>query len=411
MSSKERLRVAIAGLGMAGGVMAGVIARHPQLELTAAADHHEHLRRRFEHDHGRPTEDSVEALVRRADVDVLYIATPHALHAAHAELAARHGKHVVVEKPMALTLEDCDRMIRVAEAAGTVLIVGHTHSFDPAVTAMRELIESGRAGRPVLLHGFNYTNFLYRPRRPEELDPARGGGVLFNQMPHAFDTARLLVGKPVRSVRAMSAALDRARVVDGCVAAFIEFEGGAAASLVYNGYDRFDSDEWYGWIGASGQSKRPAHGAAQRELAGRDSNEEVRERQTRWSYGGDALKSPSFAGLPHFGQLIVSCERAEIRLAPQGLLFYDDTGAHEITLPQAGERPSHTAVWDELCASVSGGTKPRHDGAFARGTVELCLAVAESARTRSEIRLGGAITGEAAAGSASPLRRSQPWAV
>jgi phthalate 4,5-cis-dihydrodiol dehydrogenase len=401
MSPTGPLRVAIAGLGMAGGVMAGVIARHPRLELAAAADPHEHLRQRFERDHGRPTEADVETLARRADVDALS-------NAEHAELAARHGKHAVVEKPMALTLEDCDRMIGAAEAAGTVLIVGHTHSYDPGVTALRELIDSGRTGRPALLHGFNYTNFLYRPRRPEELDPARGGGVLFNQMPHAFDTVRLLVGEPVRSVRAMSAALDSARVVDGCVAAFVEFEGGAAATLIYSGYDRFDSDEWYGWIGASGQSKRPAYGAARRELAGRDPDEEVRERQTRWSYGGDALKSPGFAGLPHFGQLIVSCERAEIRLAPQGLLLYDDTGAHEIALAQTGERPSHAAVWDEIWAAVSAGKRPRHDGTFARGTVELCLAVAESARTRREIRLDGDRTGSAS--FLSPTPGSRPWA-
>lgn len=409
MSSKERLRVGIAGLGMAGGVMADVIRRHPRLELVAAADHHEHLRLRFERDHGRTTEADVETLARRPDLDALYIATPHGAHAAHAELAARHGKHVVVEKPMALTLEDCDRMIRAAEAAGTVLIVGHTHSYDPAIAALREMIESGRTGRPALLHGFNYTNFLYRPRRPEELDPARGGGVLFNQMPHAFDTVRLLVGEPVRSVRAMSAALDPARVVDGCIATFVEFESGAAATLIYSGYDRFDSDEWYGWIGASGQSKRPANGAARRALAGRDPDDEVRERQARWSYGGDALKSQAFAGLPHFGQLIVSCERAEVRLAPNGLMLYDETGAHEIVLPQTSERPSHAAVWDELWMAVSEGTPPLHDGAFARGTVELCLAVAESARTRCEIRLDG----KRGAGSSthSLALRRRPWAI
>jgi phthalate 4,5-cis-dihydrodiol dehydrogenase len=387
MSSNERLRVAIAGLGMAGGVMAQVIARHARLELVAAADRHEHLRRRFEEDHGRPTEAEIEALVRRADVDALYIATPHGLHAEHAQLAAHHGKHVVVEKPMALALEDCDRMIEAAEVAGTTLIVGHTHSYDPAVAALREIIASGRVGRPALLHGFNYTNFLYRPRHPAELDPARGGGVLFNQMPHAFDTVRLLVGEPVRTVRAVSAALDPARVVDGCVAAFLEFESGGAATLVYSGYDRFDSDEWCGWIGASGQLKRPAHGAVRRQLVGLDTNEEVRERQTRWSYGGDALRSPAAAGLPHFGQLIVSCERADAVLAPHGLNLYDETGVHAIELTHAGERPSHAAVWDELWSAVREGVPPLHNGAFARGTVELCLAVAESARARCEIRL------------------------
>lgn len=380
------MRVGIAGLGMAGGVMVSVIAQHPRLQLAGAADLQPALRRRFEADFALPTEADVAALAARADIDALYIATPHQFHAEHAELAARRGKHLVVEKPMALSLADCDRMIAASKASGTVLVVGHTHSFDPAVAAIRGMIDSGRLGRPILMNGFNYTNFLYRPRRPEELDPALGGGVLWNQLPHQFDSIRLIVGEPVRSVRAMTAAIDPARRADGCCAAFIEFAGGAVASLVYSGYDRFDSDEWYGWIGASGTAKKAAHGRARRALAaiGSGSGNEVSERQSRWSYGGDALRPGSFVAQPHFGHLIVGCEFGEARLAPGGLMVYDADGAHEVTLPRAADRPSHLAVWDELCAGVLEGAKPIHGGEFARGSVELCLAVAESAQTRRE---------------------------
>lgn len=364
--------------------MVSVIAQHPRLELAGAADLQPALRRRFEDDFNLPTETDVERLAARRDIDALYIATPHQFHAEHAELAARRGKHVVVEKPMSLSLADCDRMIASSKAAGTALVVGHTHSFDPAVAAVRGLIDSGRLGRPILLNGFNYTNFLYRPRRPEELDPALGGGVLWNQMPHQFDSIRLIVGEPVRSVRAMTAAIDPARRADGCCAAFIEFAGGAVASLVYSGYDRFDSDEWYGWIGASGTAKKPAHAQARRALAAIGGSNEVSERQSRWSYGGDALRPGNFVGQPHFGHLIVGCEFGEARLAPGGLMVYDTDGAHDIELPRAADRPSHVAVWDELCATVIEGARPVHGGEFARGTVELCLAVAESAQTRRE---------------------------
>jgi phthalate 4,5-cis-dihydrodiol dehydrogenase len=384
VGDSAKLRVGIAGLGMAGGVMVSVIAQHPRLQLAGAADLQPALRRRFESDFALPTETDVEALAARPDIDALYIATPHQFHAEHAELAARRGKHVVVEKPMSLSLADCDRMIAASKAAGTVVVVGHTHSFDPAVTAIRGLIESGRLGRPILLNGFNYTNFLYRPRRPEELDPALGGGVLWNQLPHQFDSVRLIVGQAVRSVRAMTAAIDPARRADGCCAAFIEFNGGAVASLVYSGYDRFDSDEWYGWIGASGTAKKPAHAQARQALAAIGGGNEVSERQSRWSYGGDALRTGSFIGQPHFGHMIVGCEFGEARLAPGGLMVYDADGAHEVNLPRAADRPSHSAVWDELCATVFDGARPVHSGEFARGTVELCLAVAESAKTRRE---------------------------
>jgi phthalate 4,5-cis-dihydrodiol dehydrogenase len=356
------------------------------VKLAGAADPQTRLRQRFESDFGIQADNDVAGLAERSEIDVLYIATPQQLHAEHVQVAARHGKHVVVEKPMALSHEDCNRMIAAAEAADCVLLVGHTHGFDPAIAAIRELTE-GALGRPRLLHGFNYTNFMYRPRRPEELDRARGGGVLWNQMPHQFDALRLIVGRPVRSVRATTLALDAARAADGACTAFIDFEDGAVANVVYSGYDYFDSDEWFGWVGASGNAKKPAHGAARQALRSLDTAQELIERQSRWSYGGDARRNPLLIGQPHFGHLIVSCERGEARLTPQGLMIYTAEGAREISLPSDGDRPSHRAVWDELAAAVIDGEKPVHDGVFARGTVDLCVAVAESARIRREILL------------------------
>ena len=75
-------------------------------------------------------------------VEVVYIATPHQFHAPHAILAAEHGKHVILEKPMALTLADCDAIIAAVERNKVHLIVGHTHAFDPAV---RRCARSSRA--------------------------------------------------------------------------------------------------------------------------------------------------------------------------------------------------------------------------------------------------------------------------
>src|SRR4029077_14119172 len=120
-------------------------------------------------------------------VEAVYIATPHQLHAAHAALAAGAGKDIILEKPMTLTLADGDAIIAAVERAKVHLIVGHTHAFDPAVREMRRIVASGVLGRLALIAAWSYTNFLYRPRRPEELDTARGGGILFNQVPHQVD--------------------------------------------------------------------------------------------------------------------------------------------------------------------------------------------------------------------------------
>jgi steroid delta-isomerase-like uncharacterized protein len=148
------------------------------------------------------------ALCASPEVDVVYVATPHAYHADQAVLAASSGKHVLVDKPMALTLEDCDRMIDSARRSGVGLIVGHTASFNPAIPNMRELIVSGDVRPLAVISATAYTDFLYRPRRPDELVTQRGGGIMYNQVPHQVD------------------------------AAFFTFEGGAVAS-VYSGYDHF----------------------------------------------------------------------------------------------------------------------------------------------------------------------------
>src|SRR6202161_4332194 len=177
---------------------------------------------------------------------------------------------------MALWLEDCDEMIAAFQRSGTALVVGHTHSFDPAVRMMRELIAGGEVGRLSMIAMSNYTDFIYRPRRPEELDTAQGGGILFNQVPHQIDIVRLLAGGLVRSVRAQTTALDPARPTEGSCAALLQFENGAAASLIYSGYDYFDSDEWHFNVSERGMTKTLDHGAARRALM--KNTDEVRAR-------------------------------------------------------------------------------------------------------------------------------------
>ena len=99
-------------------------------------------------------------------------------------------------------------MIDAARDAGVQLVVGHSHSFDAPILRAREIIASGSVGAVRMIQALNYTDFLYRPRRPEELDTAQGGGVLFSQAAHQIDIVRLLGGGLVRSVRAGTGAWD-----------------------------------------------------------------------------------------------------------------------------------------------------------------------------------------------------------
>ncbi|NUZ07691.1 Gfo/Idh/MocA family protein [Piscinibacter koreensis] len=385
--TEHRLRVGVVGLGIAGGLMVPCLLRHPRATLAGVADRDAELRARFARDYALPVEDEAEALIARADVDAVYIATPHQFHRSHTLLAAEHGKHVVVEKPMALTLADCDAMTEAAARAEVALVVGHTHSFDPAIAEIARRSEAGEWGSLAMLALWNYTDFLYRPRRPEELDTAQGGGILFNQLPHHVDIARLLARSPVRSVRASTAVLDPTRPTEGCCMAFIDFVNGAAASAVYSGYDHFDSDELHGWVSSTGRRKTPRHGESRRALSSLTGGDaEARLRATHYGYGGGSNQQRGVAQhQPHFGTLIATFERADVRTTPDGVAVYDDDGVHEISLPSSSD--GRTRVVDELCAAVLDGTPPSHDGAFARTTVETCLAIQESARLRREVVL------------------------
>src|SRR5205085_3857549 len=216
----------VAGLGRAFTVMLPAFY-DPRIALVSAADPRAEARARFAADFSAKTHETVEELCADPEVELVYVATPHQHHARHAILAAEHGKHLLVEKPMALTLADCAAMIEAARAAGVHLIIGHSHSFDAPILRTRDLIASGAYGAVRMIHAFNYTDFLYRPRRPEELDTARGGGAIFNQAAHQVDIVRLLAGGRVKAVRATTGAWDPARPTEGAYSALLTFEIGA----------------------------------------------------------------------------------------------------------------------------------------------------------------------------------------
>ena len=168
---------------------------------------------------------------------------------------------------------------------------------------------------------------------------------------------------------------------------FLEFDNGVAASLVYSGYDHFDSDEMHSWIGSTGRRKTPRHGLTRKALASLgDRRKEVDLRTSRYGYGGDAevLRSTP-EGQSHFGSLVATYARADVRPSPQGLLVYADDGVTETLLP--AERNGRTNLIDELCSVVLDDEAPLHDGNFARATVEACLAIHDSSRQRREIVL------------------------
>ena len=181
----------------------------------------------------------------------------------------------------------------------------------------------------------DFTDYLYRPRRPEELDTAQGGGVVFGQAPHQVEVVRLLGGGRVRSVRAMTARPDARRPTEGIYAAFLTFEDGAFATLTYSGMGHFDSDAWMGWGGELGQAKDPhAHGSARAALARFATPEaEAAFKETR-TYGAAPLPAPEAPTRHnHFGPVIVSCAHADLLPDPLGVMLHGDAERRHIPAP------------------------------------------------------------------------------
>jgi phthalate 4,5-cis-dihydrodiol dehydrogenase len=386
--TERKLRVGVAGLGRAFTLMLPAFIDDPRVKLVAAADPRDQARQKFAQDFAARAYATLDELCDDPAVDVIYVATPHAHHARHACLAASRGKHVLVEKPMALTLEQGRAMIAAAREAKVRLIVGHSHSFDRPIQRTRELIAGGEVGEVRMITALNFTDFLYRPRRPEELAAEEGGGVLFSQAAHQVDVARLLAGGRVRSVRAVTGSWDAARPTEGAYTALLTFEGGAFASLSYGGYGRFDSDEFCGWVGELGQRKDPrGYGAARRALRSAATAAQEAALKVARGYGGSACAGA--ASEPplhqHFGLVLVSCERADLRPLPTGVMIYADDAARFDALPPPAVPRSE--VIDELFDAVVLGRPPLHGGEWGLATLEVCLAMLASAREGKDIML------------------------
>jgi UDP-N-acetyl-2-amino-2-deoxyglucuronate dehydrogenase len=228
------IRFGIVGAGMVARYHATAIAQTPDAELVAIcredASRADEASRQF----GVPCETSLDALLARPNIDAICICTPSGQHAAQAIAAAQAGKHVLVEKPMALTLADADAMIAASKQAGTLLAVALQRRTDPQFRRVREAIESGALGRltlgnvniPYLRDQAYYDSAAWRGTWA--LD---GGGALMNQGIHLIDLLVWYLGDPV-SAQAHAATLTHDIEVEDCISATLRFANGALGSVV-----------------------------------------------------------------------------------------------------------------------------------------------------------------------------------
>lgn len=394
----RRLRMGIIGIGQGGGGMLPVMATMPGFELAAGADINPITRERFRarYPEARVYLTSAE-LCADADVEAVWVSSPNRFHCQHAVEALSAGKHVVVEKPMAVSLEEADRMIEAARVNGVKLLAGHTNSFELHIRAMRKVINSGRLGKLCAVQVWSYTDWMLRGRTPDELNPDEGGGIPWRQGPHQIDVVRLLGGGLLRSIRGTTGDWLRERRIAGYHSAFMEFQDGATANILHNGYGYFLTAELFPWA-LERQRYTPAQRAEiRREIRSGTRDEETEkqafriggEREAVRRTGTPTTAEPAAWTPADLGMVVATCERGDIRHSKYGLLVYGDDGLSEIRLAGAWGfgMLEHRGELEELYNAVVLGRPVYHSGEWGAATLEACIGMMQSAREHRDIPL------------------------
>jgi predicted dehydrogenase len=341
----------IAGCGVIAPFHARAIADLPNAKLVAVVDPTPESARKLAKEFGAEHHTDVSELLARPDVDVVCVCVPSGLHAAIGMRVAAAGKHVVVEKPIEVTLEAADRLIGACKSNGVELAVISQHRWDPGVRELKELADSGRLGRLVL--GDTIVKW-YRTQQYYDSGDWRGtraldgGGALMNQGVHYLDLLQWVMG-PVEHVfaRCRTSAHERIEVEDIAVAV-LGFAGGAVGVLecttaVYPG---------------------------------------LSERLEVSGTGGTAIVEA--------GELIVrqlKDEKGETTPYGGKLASAGDGPGAGASRPADISYRGHREQLADMIQAIENGRRPLIDGPEARKPLEIILAVYESARTGRDVTL------------------------
>jgi len=231
----NKIRTAIVGCGKVGHLHANALRDLDESNWVAVCDERAERAAAFAQQYGVQAYSNVATMVKEAGVQAVVIATPHPVHASPALAAIRAGAHVLVEKPLASDLKDCDAMISAARVAQVQLGVMSQRRWYPPVQRVKAAIDAGKIGRPVL----GMVVILgWRDHAYYQSDPWRGkwdtegGGVLVNQSPHQLDILQWLMG-PIEEVFAYWDNLNHPYIeVEDTAVAVVRFKSGGLGSIV-----------------------------------------------------------------------------------------------------------------------------------------------------------------------------------
>jgi len=232
VTTHPKVRVAIVGCGRISRTHVDAIGKVAGLELVAVCDEVESRAKDTGTAAGVPWYTDYPEMLRAVACDAVTIATPSGLHPAHGIAAARAGKHVICEKPMAISLKGADDLVHACDEAKVQLFVVKQNRLNPPIQLLKKAIDKGRFGR---LYMASTTVFWTRPQEYYDQAPWRGtwefdGGAFLNQASHYVDLMQWLVG-PVESVMAKTATLARRIEAEDTGIAVLKFRSGALGSI------------------------------------------------------------------------------------------------------------------------------------------------------------------------------------
>ncbi len=240
----SQVKVALVGCGGMGKSLISQLKTVDGAELVAGVDPFETAREAFAEEYGVPVFESLTALLAEGNLDAVVVAVPNSGHAPNTIEAAQAGKHVFCEKPMALTLADCQAMIDACADAGVKLQIGQVLRYLPDFRQAIELVEDGTLGVP--LHG---SICRYGPPKDKWADghwrddPSVVGHNLFEVSVHEIDFARCIFGKPV-AVSGWDISFDpKSPLWANATTGVIEFESGAICLLTEGNFNAIGRSE------------------------------------------------------------------------------------------------------------------------------------------------------------------------
>jgi UDP-N-acetyl-2-amino-2-deoxyglucuronate dehydrogenase len=334
------LRFGLIGCGRVAPRHAQSIAELPGAQLVAVADIVEARAQRFAVTYGAEAYTDYVRMLARPDLDIINVCAPSGLHADIGVAAMQAGKHVIVEKPMALSLADADRLIDTARATGKLLCVVLQNRYNPPMQDLRRAVDTGKLGRILL---GNATVRWYRPQEYYE-DGWHGtwamdGGAFMNQSIHHIDALQWLMGE-AESVFAYTGTLAHKMEAEDAGVGVIRFSEGRLG--VVEGSTLTYPENLEGSVAVFGE-----RGSAK--VGGTALN-----RKALWKIEGE---------MEHERELLT----------------------RDVVDPPSVYGFSHQAVIADMMEAVRLGRQPRTHGLEARRSVALVLAMYESARRGCEV--------------------------